>query len=93
MAGKESTVGYPSNIGIASARDAELVRVLKSLGAVPFCRTNLSQGCVSFDCGNPIYGRTNNFDDPKRSPGGSSGGEGALIRGGGSIIGIGNPSG
>ena len=85
----ECTVGIPSNLGNISLRDVELVRVLKHLGAVPFCRTNLPQTCISFDCSNPIYGKTVNPRNPERSPGGSSGGEGALIGGGGSVMGFG----
>ena len=86
---EDATVGYPSNLGKACDRDAEVVRVLKSLGAVPFCRTNLPQSCLSFDCSNPIFGVTTNPRDATRGPGGSSGGEGALIGGGGSIMGFG----
>jgi fatty acid amide hydrolase len=71
------------------AKDAELVLMLKHLGAVPFCRTNLPQSLLSFECSNPIFGITKNLRDLTRSPGGSSGGEGALIGGGGSIIGFG----
>ena len=61
------------------------------LGAIPFCRTNVPQGVASFDCSNPIFGTTCHPRDPSRSPGGSTGGEGALIAMKGSIIGIGKP--
>lgn len=44
---------------------------------------------MTFECSNPIYGRTLNPQDINRGPGGSSGGEGALIAAGGSILGIG----
>lgn len=47
----------------------------------------------SYDCSNPIFGRTLNPFNPQKSPGGSSGGEGALIAGGGSILGIGSDMG
>lgn len=43
----------------------------------------------SYDCSNPIYGQTLNPCNLQKTPGGSSGGEGALIGGGGSILGIG----
>lgn len=89
IGGKDCTVGIPGNLEKISTKDAELVRCLKNLGAIPFCRTNLPQTCISFDCSNPIFGNTVNPRDPKRGPGGSSGGEGALIGGGGSIMGIG----
>ncbi|KAG8132351.1 putative Fatty-acid amide hydrolase 1-like protein [Naja naja] len=42
-----------------------------------------------YDCSNPIFGSTVNPLNPTKSPGGSSGGEGALIKNGGSILGIG----
>ena len=89
LEGYDCTVGIASNIGKPVERDAELVRVFKELGAVPLCRTNLPQTCCSFECSNPIYGATTNFHANKRGPGGSSGGEAALIAGGGSILGIG----
>lgn len=90
MEAEDCTVGVPGSIRAPSARDAELVRILKHLGAVPFCRTNLPQTCLSFDCSNPIFGQTLNPHDLNRSPGGSSGGEGALIGGGGSVLGFGS---
>ena len=69
--------------------DADLVLVLRSLGAVLFCRTNCAQLCLSYDCSNPVYGETRNPRDPGRTPGGSSSGEGALVALGGSVGGIG----
>ena len=38
---------------------------------------------------NPLYGRTNNPWNLDRSPGGSTGGEAAIIAAGGSVLGIG----
>ena len=65
------------------------VELMIKLGAIPFCRTNLPQCILSFDCKNPIYGQTTHPLDLSRTPGGSSGGEAALVALGGSIIGIG----
>ena len=87
--GLESTVGIPSNLGKFSPSDAGIVSVLRHLGAVPFCRTNLPQTNLAYDCSNPIFGATLNPRDLERSPGGSSGGEGALIAAGGSVVGFG----
>ena len=42
-----------------------------------------------FECSNPIYGVTVNPHNILRGPGGSSGGEGALLAAGGSIMGWG----
>lgn len=43
----------------------------------------------SWGCDNPIYGKTVNPLNVELGPGGSSGGEAALIRSGGSIFGLG----
>ena len=42
-----------------------------------------------FECSNPLYGTTVNPHNVLRGPGGSSGGEGALIGSGGSLLGFG----
>ncbi|XP_070195938.1 vitamin D3 hydroxylase-associated protein-like isoform X2 [Littorina saxatilis] len=71
-------------------RDGDIVQIFKSLGAVPFVRTNFPQGLMTFACSNPMYGATKNPHSLTRGPGGSSGGEGSLIGGGGSVVGIGS---
>ena len=47
---------------------------------------------MAFDTSNLVHGQTNNPYDLSRVPGGSSGGEAALIAAGGSPLGIGNDS-
>ena len=44
----------------------------------------------SVSCCNPIFGCTTNPHDNARSPGGSSGGEAALLSAGGSPLGLGS---
>ncbi|XP_061185996.1 vitamin D3 hydroxylase-associated protein-like [Saccostrea echinata] len=87
--GYDCTAGMQKCIGEPVSEDAVIVKVLKKQGAVPFVRTNVPQTMMTFECSNPIYGRTLNPHDEDRGPGGSSGGEGALIAAGGSILGIG----
>ncbi len=88
--GHDCTVGIVANLTRPPpTENAGLVDFVQSLGAVPFCRTNLAQTCISFDSSNPIFGATIHPKDPTRSPGGSSGGEGALVAAGGSIMGFG----
>ncbi|NXF86482.1 FAAH1 hydrolase, partial [Eubucco bourcierii] len=87
--GHDSTVGFIKNINKPAAEDSVVVQVLKRQGAIPFVKTNVPQSLVSYDCKNLIFGQTYNPLLYTRSPGGSSGGEGALIGGGGSILGIG----
>lgn len=53
-------------------------------------KTNVPQTLISYDCSNPIFGLTVSPFKGNRSVGGSSGGEGALIAGGGSILGFGS---
>ena len=89
----DCTGGMVELIGHPYPQDCTLVQQLKREGAVPFVRTNVPQTGMSFDCSNPIYGATRNPLDTSRSPGGSSGGECALIAGGGSILGIGTDNG
>lgn len=89
VAGMHSTLGLRSRLHLQATRDALIVRVLRAHGAIPFVKTNVPQTLLSFDCSNPIYGTTRNPHNLARTPGGSSGGEGALIAGGGSILGIG----
>ncbi|XP_072505415.1 fatty-acid amide hydrolase 1-like [Notamacropus eugenii] len=86
---QDSTLGLCQNIGFPATEDSVVVQVLKKQGAIPFVHTNVPQSMLSYDCSNPIFGRTLNPLNFSKSPGGSSGGEGALIAGGGSILGLG----
>ncbi len=52
--------------------------------------TNIPEFLLWWDSYNKIYGQTNNPYDNSRIPGGSSGGEAALISGAGSVVGIGS---
>ena len=67
-----------------------IVEILRHQGAVPFVTTNIPQTMMVWDSGNPIFGYTNSPYSRDRSAGGSSGGEGALIAGGGSLLGWGS---
>uniref|UniRef100_A0A8C4JS31 Fatty-acid amide hydrolase 1 n=1 Tax=Dromaius novaehollandiae TaxID=8790 RepID=A0A8C4JS31_DRONO len=74
---------------LVKQEESVLMKVLRSQGAIPFVKTNTAQCMISYDCSNAVYGQTLNPLNHKKSPGGCSGGEGALIAGGGSILGIG----
>ncbi|XP_073708337.1 fatty-acid amide hydrolase 1-like [Garra rufa] len=87
--GHDTSCGVVSKLDQPALMDSVLVTVLKKQGAIPFIKTNIPQGLLNYDCGNPIYGQTLNPYNLQKTPGGSSGGEGALIGGGGSILGIG----
>jgi amidase len=51
-------------------------------------KTNLPEFAVAFEADNLVYGRTNNPYDLLRTPGGSSGGEAAIIASAGSPLGL-----
>ncbi|XP_075411839.1 fatty-acid amide hydrolase 1 isoform X1 [Tenrec ecaudatus] len=87
--GQDSTLGLSLNQGVPADCDSVMVQVLKLQGALPFVHTNVPQSMFSFDCSNPLFGQTTNPWKFSKSPGGSSGGEGALIAAGGSLLGLG----
>uniref|UniRef100_A0A667Y147 Fatty-acid amide hydrolase 1 n=1 Tax=Myripristis murdjan TaxID=586833 RepID=A0A667Y147_9TELE len=87
--GYDSTCGVVSRLEQPAPVDSVLVEVLKRQGAIPFVKTNIPQSMLNYDCGNPIYGQTLHPRNPQKTPGGSSGGEGALIATGGSLLGCG----
>ncbi|XP_030350495.1 vitamin D3 hydroxylase-associated protein-like isoform X2 [Strigops habroptila] len=88
--GHISSGGMVKFLGQVKEEDSVIVQVLKCQGAIPFVRTNIPQTMINYDCSNLIFGQTLNPLNHQKSPGGSSGGEGALIAGGGSILGIGS---
>jgi amidase len=91
LAGSKCTAGTWGRRDAAPAeRDATLVQRLKSAGGIPIAKTNLPDLLFSFETDNLLYGRTNNPYDLTRTPGGSSGGESALIAAGGSPLGLGS---
>ncbi|NXC46874.1 FAAH1 hydrolase, partial [Penelope pileata] len=88
--GHLSTCGLVQFLGTPEQEDSVLVKVLKKQGAIPFAKTNVPQSLFNYDCSNTIFGQTLNPLNHEKTPGGSSGGEGALIAGGGSLLGIGS---
>ena len=87
--GYDSTLGYTSEIGNKPKNKSDLVRELEDLGAVFYVKTNIPQTLMTADSENNIFGRTLNPNNLTLTAGGSSGGEGALIKMRGSILGIG----
>jgi fatty acid amide hydrolase len=95
---KESfhVAGTPSTMGLASRRheimptDGVLVRQLRRAGAIVLGKTNVPQLMIWHETANPLYGVTKNPWDVERGPGGSTGGEAALIASGASPLGLGS---
>lgn len=88
--GHYTTAGYISYaLNPVKEQDSELVELLRRAGAVLYCKTNNPQCMMTLETVNNIYGRTVNPWNNKMGPGGSSGGEGALLAMHGSPLGIG----
>jgi hypothetical protein len=68
--------------------DALVVQRLKAAGGILLGKTNCPELGWAWESDNLIYGRTNNPYDLSLSPGGSSGGESAVIAAGGSPLGL-----
>ncbi|KAL4895376.1 amidase signature domain-containing protein [Aspergillus ambiguus] len=96
--GVETTMGYVGWIGTfqgktddprRAAFDSELVRELRDLGAVLYCKTSVPATLMCGETVNNIISYTTNPKNRLLSCGGSSGGEGALIALKGSPAGFG----
>jgi len=81
---KERTKTKPARFNCAI--DIALVRA----GAIPFCKTTMTQLGETSGGGSPAHGDAFDPWDTMRTTGGSSCGEGALVGGGGSPFGIGS---
>jgi amidase len=74
VAGLPTTWGLPPFRDFVPQQDAVAVQRLKVAGAVILGKTNVPAALADWQCANPVYGRTVHPLDPKRTPGGSSGG-------------------
>ena len=92
-AGLEMAIGATERVGVVPETDATAVARLRAAGAILLGKTNCPPYGGGIETDNPVYGRTNNPYDPARTPGGSSGGEGAIVAAAGSACGIGTDSG
>ncbi|OGE49291.1 hypothetical protein PENARI_c022G03818 [Penicillium arizonense] len=96
--GVETTMGYVGWINTFEGRandprrcteESELVRELRNLGAILYCKTSVPATLMAGETVNNIIGYTWNPKNRLLSSGGSSGGEGALIALRGSPAGFG----
>lgn len=87
----DSTCGYISCIGKIKkeADEGVLVKQLRSLGAIIFCKTAVPMGAMTGETDNNITGFVMNPYNRMLSAGGACGGEGALIALRGSPMGFG----
>ena len=91
--GLVSTGGTKGRETFVPESDATVVSRMRSEGAIVLGKTNTPELTLAFETDNLIYGRTNNPYDLDRTPGGSSGGAGAIIASGGSPVDLGTDTG
>jgi amidase len=92
-AGLATTSGSVARRGHVPDRDATAVARLRAAGAVVVAKTNVPEYTWSYETENALHGRTVNPYSADRTPGGSSGGEAALLGADASVIGIGTDGG
>lgn len=90
LEGAPLTGGLPSRRARRAKENNGCVQNLIDAGLIPIASTNTPCMNAWWDSSNVLYGRTNNPYDLSRIPGGSSGGEAAIIASGGSLVGVGS---
>jgi amidase len=88
--GTTSAIGFSSLTGEKSSTNSAMVQILLKLGAVVYCKTTVPLAMMSIETETRLFGKTLNPFNRDHKPGGSSGGESALIGLGGSPVGIGS---
>jgi len=89
LEGSPATFGATEHKNDIARADEPAVAALRNAGAVILGKTNVSQLLLFMETDNPVYGRTNHPSNPERSPGGSSGGQAAIVAAGGAALGLG----
>jgi amidase len=87
------TGGTKGRANYVPKADATAVARLRAAGAIFLGKTNVPELAGAVESDNLVYGRTNNPYDLTRTPGGSSGGEAAIISACGSPLGLGTDAG
>lgn len=88
--GLRTTLGIPSRRNLIDENDAPIVSDLRALGAVIVGKSNVPQAMYLHETTNPVWGQTHHPEDSLRGPGGSSGGDAALVAAGVVPLAIGN---
>lgn len=88
--GLRTTLGIPARRDQIDQADAAIVSRLREVGGVVVGKSNVPQAMYLHETVNPVWGRTLHPEDPARSPGGSSGGDAALVAAGVVPLAIGN---
>jgi amidase len=87
------TGGTKGRANFVPKADATAVARLRAAGGIILGKTNVPELAGALETDNLVYGRTNNPYDLTRTPGGSSGGEAAIVAACGSPLGLGTDAG
>ncbi len=90
LTGMPNSAGLVARRNVISEADGTTVTRLRRAGAIPVGVTNTSELCMWMESINKVYGRSHNPYDTRRTVGGSSGGEGAIVAAGGTPFGLGS---
>ncbi len=88
--GLVTPLGIRARRGLVDATDADIVRRLRAAGAVVVGKANVPQAMFLHETDNPVWGSTAHPFAPDRGPGGSSGGDAALVAAGVVPLAVGN---
>ncbi|RVE44206.1 hypothetical protein evm_011161 [Chilo suppressalis] len=88
LGGLSNSVGCLEFAGRKATNDGEAVRLMKRAGGIPLLVSNTPELCLGWETTNLLRGTTNNPYCLDRTPGGSSGGEGALLASGASAVSV-----
>src|SRR3984885_15051650 len=87
------TGGTKGRANFVPKADATAGARLRAAGGIILGKTNVPELAGAIETDNLVYGRTNNPYDLARTPGGSSGGEAAIVSACGSPLGLGTDAG
>ncbi|KAH6962456.1 amidase signature domain-containing protein [Ilyonectria sp. MPI-CAGE-AT-0026] len=93
MKGWEVNFSFVARLNEISSTDSLAVKAMYDAGAIPFARSTQPQTLMQLETSSSIYGETVNPYNTSLTPGGSSGGESALIALKGSVLGFGSDTG
>src|SRR6185503_20826117 len=77
--GIRTTFGSPLHKDDVPNFDCRVVQREKNAGAIVIGKTNVPEFGLGSQTYNPVFGATRNPYDPRKTPGGSSGGAGAAL--------------
>ncbi|XP_055853537.1 fatty-acid amide hydrolase 2-A-like [Episyrphus balteatus] len=90
LKGMSHVVGNEHRYLLHSENNGEAVELLRDAGCIPLLVSANPEFCQSWETTTKTHGRCNNPFDTRKTPGGSSGGEGALLGCGASPFGVGS---